>query len=154
MLFGALALSTQTASAASCSFDSGSPGGMAFPSYDPTSGTSVTGTATIAFACKGGGAGTTATFSANGGKNGTVSARNMLLTGGSDLLPYILSLSASYSPVFGDGTSGTQTYSFVWTGSQSGSFTVYGKINGAIPGGAGDVHAGSYTDSVTITITF
>jgi spore coat protein U-like protein len=129
---------------------------MTFGNYDPISGASVTATTTISYSCSGVGAGgDTVTITANGGLNGTVDARNMKLSGGSDLLPYTLSLNASHSPIFGDGTNGTQTYSLLYNKTDGTVIvTIYGIINAAIPGGAGDVHAGSYSDTVTITMTF
>lgn len=126
---------------------------MTFPSYDTISATSVTATTTIQYTCNGN---PTLTMTANAGTTAgnTVSNRNMIGATYGDKLPYTLSLSASHAPVFGDGTGGTQTYSASPGNGVLTTVTIYGIINAAIAGGAGDVHADTYSDAVTITMTF
>jgi spore coat protein U-like protein len=149
-----VAASPEWVTATTCRFNAGYPAPMTFGNFDTISGSSVTATTTIQYNC-GHPLPANVTMSADGGLNGTVSARAMKEIGGTgDLLPYTLSLNASYSPVFGDGTSGTQTYSATVRTTSTVTVTIYGIINAAIPGGAGDVHAGSYSDTVTITMTF
>ena len=147
----AVAATTCAAMASHCSFNAGSPAAMTFPNYDTISATSVTATTTIQYTCSGNAA---LTMTADAGLNGTVCNREMKDPVSGDLLPYTLSLSASHAPIFGDGTGGTQTYSTNPPNNTTVSVTVYGIINAAIAGGAGDVHAGSYSDTVTVTMTF
>ncbi|UUX97691.1 spore coat U domain-containing protein [Aquabacterium sp. J223] len=83
---------------------------------------------------------------ANAGGPSTFGARAM--KSGSQLLPYQLYTDAARSVVWGDGTSGSSTQSGVGTGSNQ-SITVYGRLpslSGVVPG--------TYTDTVTVTITY
>jgi spore coat protein U-like protein len=148
-----MAATTCAALAASCSFQAGYPAPMTFPNYDTISGASVTATTSIEFTCHGGG---TVTITADAGTTAgsTVGNRQMIGATYGDKLPYTLSLSASHAPIFGDGTGGTQTYSSAISNGTLITITIYGIINAAVPGGAGDVHADSYSDLVTATMTF
>ncbi|GEM_PF-4402644 len=128
-------------------------------SYDPVSRSAATATATISFTCTGiKRNGSPITISANGGTNGAPANREMKrLQSPNDLLGYAASLNASESPVYGDGTSGTQIYATTLYPASDGvaiTFNVYGQIAAAIPGGAGDVHAGTYNDGVILTLTY
>lgn len=132
--------------------------------YDPTSNSAATATATISFTCTGiKHSGSPITITANGGVIGTLGNREMQRTSSpNDLLSYTASLSATPTspPIFGDGTGGTQIYSTTLLPASEGvaiTFTLYGQIAKPIPGGAGDVHAGSYQDGaagVTLTMTY
>jgi spore coat protein U-like protein len=154
-LVGAIALLGKAAAATSCSFIAGYPAPMSFGNYDPTSGSSVTATTTIQYKC---GhplpANVTMTADAGTTAGATVTNREMLGQNLGDKLPYTLSLSASHAPIFGDGTGGTQTYSATISTTSTVTVTIYGIINAAIAGGAGDVRADTYRDTVTITMTF
>lgn len=156
----AAALTPLPASAVSCVFNN-SPYALSFLNYDPVSQTAVTATITVSFTCKTiPAAGVAVTIAANAGSNGTVSNREMKDTVSADLLPYKASMSASYSPIFGDGTSSTVVYSTTVPKSMDNTaitFTVYGEIPAAVYGGAGDVQystTASYKDSVTLTMTY
>jgi spore coat protein U-like protein len=151
--FVAMAATTCAAFASNCSFQGGYPAPMTFPSYDTISGASVTATTSIEYTCNGN---ASVVISANAGTTAgnTVSNRSMIGATYGDKLPYTISLSASHAPIFGDGTGGTQTYSASPGNGVLTTITIYGIINAAVPGGAGDVHADTYSDSVTITMTF
>lgn len=144
------------AAAVSCSFNN-DPYTLSF-AFDPTSGSAATATITVSFTCTGMTGSTAITIKAAKGNNGTITNREMLeTTGAGDLLGYNASLNASYSPIFGNGNSGTADYTTTLTTSNNGqaiTFTVYGQIPAAISGGAGDVQAGTYTDSVKFTMTY
>jgi spore coat protein U-like protein len=87
-------------------------------------------------------------ISLNGSSSGTVGARRMQRTGGSEAINYQLYQDAAYSQAWGDGTSGTTQASGTGTGVQS-ALTVYGRVptqNTPSPG--------TYTDTITATVTF
>ncbi|MFZ0889691.1 MAG: spore coat U domain-containing protein [Candidatus Binataceae bacterium] len=117
----------------------------AFGSYNVFATTALTTTATVTIAgCFGTGIGTIAMN--QGLHSSTFNPRDMEKSGGTDLLNYNLYTSAAHTTIWGDGTGGTATVTF--TG--DGTFTAYGQV----PAGQ-NVSAGtSYTDSVTITISF
>ena len=144
----------------SCSFNN-SPYTLNFGPYSPTSAAAATATITVSFTCVHiPNTGVSVTITADKGGNGTsVTARDMKKSSApGDLLPYTASMNASHSPSFGDGTGGTTVYSATIPKSQDGvaiTFTVYGIIAAAIPGGAGDVHADpTYSDAVNLTMTY
>jgi spore coat protein U-like protein len=80
------------------------------------------------------------------GQSGTYSQRTM--TSGANTLQYNLYTDAARTTVWGDGTSGTSEYTFLFT-SSSGSVNIYGRIPALQ-----DVAVGHYSDSVTVTIVF
>lgn len=166
VVFALAAVSTtarpaQAGASLSCSFNN-SPYTLNFGSYDPTSNTAATATITVSFTCTHiPNGGVSVTITADKGANGTsVTARDMKQSSApGDLLPYTASQTAgTNSPSFGDGTGGSTIYSTTVPKSQDGvaiTFKVYGNVNVAIPGGAGDVHADpNYTDSVNLTMTY
>lgn len=75
---------------------------------------------------------------------GTFAARVMM--NGSQELDYNLFTDPQRLTVWGDGTSGTTTVSATGTG---GSYTVYGMIPALQ-----NVSAGSYSDTITVTVTY
>jgi spore coat protein U domain-containing protein, fimbrial subunit CupE1/2/3/6 len=114
-------------------------------SYDVFASTPTDTTGTISLTCSGN-ADLTITVS----KGGSATFNPRTLNGGSDTLNYNLHKDAARTTVWGDGTGSTATYT------QSGvpnntaqNLTIYGRIPAAQ-----DVSAGSYTDSVTVTIDF
>lgn len=88
------------------------------------------------------------TISLSGGGSGNPASRRMIA--GTTLLPYNLYQDAIYSNVYGDGSSGSSTGVLL-----SGVLPVLTSsvVYGRMPAGA-NVGAGSYTDSITVTITF
>ena len=117
---------------------------LAFGSYSVTAGTAVDGSSSLSVTCSGGTA-YEVSLDAGVGSGATVAARKM--TSGSDTLDYTLYRDSGRTQVWGD-TSGTNTLS--GNGSGSGqTISVYGRITAAQTAAAG-----SYTDTVTATITF
>jgi len=131
----------------------GSSTSMAFGTYNPGQTTATTATATITLSCTGSLLGAlgpsylppyTMSLSTGGG---TFAQR--LMTTGSTTLKYQIYTSSAYSTVWGDGTGGTSTVAGGNDGNQSESVTAYGSIP---PGQY--VKPGSYTDTITATITY
>lgn len=79
--------------------------------------------------------------------SGGFNPRKMRLTSGTDLLNYNLYTSATYTDIWGDGTSGTVTVWGKFLKNKPENMTVYGRI----PSGQ-DVRAGTYTDTLTVTL--
>jgi spore coat protein U-like protein len=125
--------------------------GVAFGGYTPTSATALAGTGTITMTCSGLVSlldSWTITLSA--GLYGTFAARKMKT--GSSLLSYNLYTSAAHSVVWGDGTAGTGVVSDTETftiGTNYYYYTVYGLI-----GAMQDLPAGTYTDTITVTVNY
>lgn len=72
------------------------------------------------------------------------------LTAGSDTLNYNIYSDASRTRIIGDGTFGTQSYSRSFTGILATAVTT---LYGRIPANQ-DVRAGTYSDSLVITVNF
>lgn len=88
----------------------------------------------------------TVTISLSSGSSGTFAQRQMTSSGG-DRLSYNLCIDPSCVTVFGDGTGGSRTLTNFVTNAAPWNVTFYGRI----PAGQ-DVSAGSYADSVTVTV--
>lgn len=116
-----------------------SSGGVSFGNYTATAASA--GTATITLQCTNG---DTYTVGLNGGTSGSVTARTMM--NGTTALNYVLTTDSAHQNNWGNTTG-----SWV-TGTGSGnaqSLTVFGQV------AAGQyVTAGSYTDSITATVTY
>ena len=130
-------LSVTATVATSCALSSGT---LDFGTY--TSGQTTPRDATGQFAftnCDG-----TLTFELDGGQSGSVSARAM--TSGGNSLSYQLFRDSSRTAVFGTGSDAQQVLLLT---PQNGTVSVYGRID------AGQVAAaGTYSDTVNITLTF
>jgi spore coat protein U-like protein len=77
------------------------------------------------------------------------------MASGANLLNYNLYTSASYGTIWGDGTGGTGVIADSLTvpalfGSASVDHTVYGRI----PGSQTSTAVGSYSDTITVTVTY
>ncbi len=118
---------------------------MAFGSYNPTSSTPTDATSTINVTCT---PGTSFNVGLNAGSTGgaTVSTRQML--NGATPLGYALYSNAGRSTNWGN-TPGTDTVAQTASTILPISFTVYGRISPQQ-----DVGAGSYTDTVTVTVSY
>jgi spore coat protein U-like protein len=79
--------------------------------------------------------------------SGGFNPRKMRLTSGTDLLNYNLYTGATYASIWGDGTSGTVRVWRTFRRNIPQNLTVYGRI----PPGQ-DVPAGTYTDTLTVTL--
>jgi spore coat protein U-like protein len=129
--------------------------GPAFGNYNPlnASPTVANGTVTVTCTLNSGGATNVSVVSSySTGNSGTYTARRM--KSGANILSYNLYYDAAFTQIRGDGTGGSQTggATLALTTSsrtQQASSPIYGRI----PAGQ-DVAAGSYTDSIVVTITY
>lgn len=126
-----------------CSVDTTS---LAFGDYSATSATPLDSTSTVTATCT---SGLSYTIALNEGTTSGSTVDNRSMTDGTNTLQYDLYSDSSHSTMWGDGTSGTSTIS-PYTGNGSGqAYTVYGRI----PANQ-YVVSGSYTDTVTATVTY
>jgi len=139
LLAGVLALGAPPARSARCSV---STSGLNFGTYDVFSPLNDDITATINVNCH---SGSPYSISLSSG-SGTFAART--LTNGTRLLAYNLFLDSTHLTIWGDGSAGTGTFSGTGTGSNIAT-PVYGRV----PAGQ-KAWIGSYTDVITITVTF
>lgn len=116
-------------------------------------GGAATGTTTISLTCS---SGTAFVIALNYGLNGSGTQRNMETSPPSGSLPYNLYTDSGYTNIWEStatcGTTGGSSPNCVYgTGTGSAqSFTIYGQIpSGQYPGATG-----TYTDTVTATVTF
>jgi spore coat protein U-like protein len=119
---------------------------VAFGTVSTISGSSVDAAGGIDVTCTNG-ASWTAAADVGSGSGATFATRKM--TSGSDLLDYTLYTDSGHSNVWGDGSSGNATFSGTGSGS-SQSLTVYGRI----AAGQTAAPAGSYSDTVAVTVTY
>lgn len=127
----------------SCSL---SAANLAFGNYDPLSAVNTDGTSTVSVTCS---LLTPYNLGVSAGTYGSgVSARKMQISAGTDTLNYSLFRDALRTLNWGV-TVGTDTLSALGTGIAVPT-TVYGRI------GSGQVSAptGSYSDTVTVTVTY
>lgn len=114
--------------------------GVSFGNYDVFSNVSLDGAGSVSVSCDAPAAYSIAISSGNG----SYAARWM--ASGTHQLAYNLYREASRSTIWGDGTGG----STVVTGSDTGAtHTVYGRIPSRQ-----NVHAGSYSDSIVVVVTY
>lgn len=105
------------------------------------------GTGTFSVECTNG-TGWTAAANAGSGTGATMATRKM--TAGANTLNYTIYKDSARTVVWGDAAdASTQTIAGTGTGSAV-STTVYGSI----PSGQNTVQAGSYSDTVTVTLTY
>jgi spore coat protein U-like protein len=117
-----------------------------FGTYDPTSGTTLTGSSTVNVYCT---SGTPYTAALNVGSGGG-SFTTRTIASGSDTLNYNLYRDAARTQIWGDGTGST----FTVTGTGAGVLTANPiSVYGAIPTGQ-DKPPGSYTSTITVTVTY
>lgn len=130
-------LAARPALAASCTVSSS---GVAFGAYDPTDAADTRGTGTVRLSCD---ASVSASVALSGGGGSTI---DHAMSNGVSQLGYALYADAQRSTIWGDGTGGSQTVSFDGT-------AVDHAIYGAIPARQ-RVTAGSYTDTITLTVSY
>ncbi len=127
---------------ASCSV---SATNLSFGNYTASSGTNLDATSTVSVTCTNGQA---YTIALDGGSVAAdVSARTMS-DGAAHTLAYSLYTDAGRTTLWGDGTSGTSTVAGTGDGTQQDA-TVYGRI-----AASQFAAAGSYTDTVTVTVSY
>jgi spore coat protein U-like protein len=143
LVIAGIALSGGSAEAATCSIST-TP--VSFGTYDVFTPASVDSVGSVILNCNGG---KNIVVSINPGQAGTFSPRKMLMNA-SEWLGYNLYRDASRSVVWGDGTGGTSFASIPsLPNNQDTSVPIYGSV----PPGQ-DVRAGSYADSLSVTINF
>lgn len=126
-----------------------SAGALSFGSYDPVAGSQVDNTAALTVACtKGHTAGITLDQGSNAdtGSTDDVPLRRMA-DGSGNYLAYFLYQDSGRTTVWGGTTSSDKDYTAA--DSSSSNITVYGRISASQ-----DVPAGSFSDTVSSTITF
>ena len=140
-----------------------STNGLAFGSYAPTSATAVTANGSISFTCTYTGTGFTANLTISPGNSGTYT--NRTLNFGGQSLNYNIYVNAADTEIFGGGTGGgvSGTYYYflcyagggvVCTGGSGQSGTQYvAPMYGLLPAGQ-DVSAGTYSDTIIVTLTY
>ncbi|MDE1916583.1 MAG: spore coat U domain-containing protein [Sphingomonadales bacterium] len=118
---------------------------LSFGAYDPTASSPTDATTTISITCT---SGTNFSVGLNQGtaSGATVTARKM--TNGSNLLGYTLYSDSSRSTNWGN-TVGTDTPAQITAGSSPSLLTVYGRI-----APQQNVPSGTYSDVVTVTVTY
>ena len=124
---------------------------LAFGNYTPNSG-ALTGNTTIKVNCTKGSA-FTVSLNAGTTTGGTVAQR--LMTDGTNTLQYNLYKDAGLSTIFGDGSGGSATQTDNGKGmspASAWSYTVYGSLPDSATNQ--DAPPGSYTDKITVTVSY
>lgn len=149
-----LALATAGQAQAGCTVSSS---GMAFGAYQPLTfagkltSVDVTSNASISVVCSGiatGGAYTIALGPSTAGNS--ISPRYLSNLSGGDNMVFNIYTAPTYSTIWGDGTTGAVISGGIPTGDSNQSQTVYGKI----PAGQNMLRAGSFSGSMTMTLTY
>lgn len=146
-----------SALAGSCSVSSN---GLAFGAYQPLTfagklaSADKTSTATVSVVCTSivtGGSYSISLGAGNYGSGDRISIRYLNNTpNGGDLMAFNFFTNASYTTVWGNGATGALLTGTVATGDSNQSHTVYGRI----PAGQNTLKAGSFSDSLTMTLTY
>jgi spore coat protein U-like protein len=126
--------------------------GLAFGTYDPTVATANTTSATVSVSCQAAVQLLVSyTVTLSPGLSGVQTART--LVSGTNAMAYQLYTDTAYSKIWGDGTGGTYTttdgYLLAVVTAVVRNYTAYGRITArqnSVPG--------SYTDTITITLTY
>jgi spore coat protein U-like protein len=146
---------TASAGAATTVNCTASAGGIAFGIYNPLNAVGDASTGSLRITCNGSGTGSvnvTANLTLSSGFSGNYAARKM--TSGNNSLNYNIYWSTAYSQIMGDGSGGSFAGSAgPFTVTAGGSNFATGTMYGLIPA-AQDVAAGSYTDVITVTVTY
>jgi spore coat protein U-like protein len=137
LLIGILLVVSQSASAVTCSINST---GVAFGNYDVFSAQNLDGVGSIGVTCDV----STAYSIALSPGSGSFASRSM--ASGANQLNYNLYTDAARTTVWGDGTSGTATVSGT---AMTANHSVYGRIPSRQ-----NMPVGSYSDNITLTLTF
>lgn len=126
-----------------------STSGPSFGSYDVFDTSPVDTTATITYNCTSVLGGDNITIELSAGGAASFSPREMS-DGGSNRLEYNLYTSAARTTIFGDGTSGTAIYGPLNPADGTNvDVTVFGRIPALQ-----DLPAASYSDTITVTLTY
>ncbi len=127
---------------------------IVFAAYNPLAFGNTDSTGSVKVTC-GGVAGLLVPFTIDLGKGGGTSFSTRRMASGANTLSYNVYLDSNYTTVWGDGTSATSRASgsvlLDALGLTPGlTFTVYGRI----PGRQLTVPPGTYTDNLTVTVTY
>lgn len=128
--------------AAQCSASASS---LAFGDYDSLAGLPVTSVGTVTVSCT-----LSLGYNISLSRGSATNYTPRKLTSGGNALNYNLYTSATYMTVWGDGSSGTATVSgLIGLLRLPVNHSVYGRI----PGGQ-NAAAGSYSDTISVTVSF
>jgi spore coat protein U-like protein len=119
--------------------------GASFGTYDVFNTSANASTGTITYRC--GNSDKDILITLSKGSSSTFTTRT--LTNGTEVLEYNLYRDATFSSIWGDGTSGTATYTIRNPPNQDVILTVYGRVPALQV-----VATGSYADAVIVTINF
>lgn len=143
--------------AGSCTVSSS---GLAFGAYQPLtfagklSSADKTSTATVAVVCSAivaGGSYTISLGAGNYGPGNRISTRYLNnTTNGGDYMAFNVYTDAFYNTVWGNEAAGSPFSGSIPAGSSNQSHTIYGKI----PAGQNTLKAGSFADSLVMTVTY
>lgn len=125
---------------------------LAFGNYTPGSG-ALTGSTTVQVRCTRN-TGYTVTLNAGSTAGGTLAQRLMKNASTTDTLQYNLYTTNALTTIFGDGTGGTGTST--GTGNGMGATATTINVFGQLPDSATNQNAptGSYSDTITVTVTY
>src|SRR5258708_33193444 len=130
-------------------------GGIAFGVYNPLSAVANASTGTLQVTCNGSGNGktkVTLNVTLSRGLSGTYATRKMF--SGVNTLNYNIYWSTAYNQIVGDGTGGSVAGSVgPFRVGAGGSNVVTETFYGLIPASQ-DVAPGSYSDVITVTVTY
>lgn len=90
------------------------------------------------------------TVSLSAGNSGNFNPRQMTYAGAGVPMNYYLFIDPSRTTIFGDGTGGTGTFTSIVSRATSFSTTIYGRV----PAQQTLLKAGSYSDSLVVTVTW
>lgn len=143
--FAATSTTTFTVSATVVDDCSVSADNLTFSNYTPTSASNDDATTTVYVTCT---VNTAYNIGLNAGTGTGATVTTRKLTDTTNTVNYSLYQDSNHATVWGNTVS-TDTVSSTGTGSQQ-SFTVYGRI----PGSQSTAVPGSYTDTITVTVTY
>lgn len=118
---------------------------LAFGNYDPTSATATDASSTINVTCT---SGTSFTVGVNAGTTSGTTVSTRKLANGANRLAYGLYQDAARTTNWGN-TPGLDTPAAIVASSSASSLTVYGRLSASQ-----NVPAGTYTDTVTVTVNY
>ena len=143
---------TRAATTVNCTVSAGS---IAFGIYNPLNTVGDASTGSLRITCNGSGTGSTnvtANLTLSSGFSGSFATRKMASGGNS--LNYNIYWSTAYSQIMGDGSGGSFAGSAgPFTVTAGGSNFATGTMYGLIPASQ-DVAPGSYSDVITVTVTY
>ena len=131
-----------------------SAGGIAFGIYNPLNAVADASTGTLRVTCTGTGTGSatvTLNLSLSSGMSATYATRKMF--SGANTLNYNIYWSTAYAQIMGDGTGGSFAGTASFVVPAGGSNFATGTMYGLMPA-LQDVVPGSYSDVITVTVTY